>query len=124
MIMLEQHVTDSIVVQYEEEIPEGEEAVPDAGAMEVEDDLYANDKDDAEPAQANLHPDDPGNFFKLSEFLKIVLAHSITDKDIDQAETLIRAYCTELLHVSVYLEIIPCSSEAHTHSFVSSTERA
>jgi hypothetical protein len=114
MIMLEQHVTDSIAVQYEEEIPEGEEAVPDAGAMEVEDDLYANDKDEAEPAQANLHPDDPGNFFKLSEFLKIVLAHSITDEDIDRAETLIRAYCTELLHVSAYLDHTMLIRGSHT----------
>jgi hypothetical protein len=83
MIMLEKHVTDSIVVQYEEEIPKGEEAVLDARAMEVQDNLYANNKDNTKPAQANLHPDNPSNFFKLSEFLKIVLAHSITDKDID-----------------------------------------
>jgi hypothetical protein len=72
---------------------------PDAGAIEEEDNLYGHEDEDREPPQASLHPDDPGNFFKLSTFLKTVLAHSITDTDIDSAEVLIRAYCTELLHV-------------------------
>jgi hypothetical protein len=81
-------------------VPEGEEEVPDAGAIEVEEDLYEAPRDQPEPAQASLHPDDLGNFFKLSQFLEIVLAHFITDGDIDRAEVLIRAYCKELLHVS------------------------
>jgi hypothetical protein len=76
--------------------------IPDSGALETEVDVYDEGaEDDAipEPAHANLHPDDPKNFFKLSKFLKIAMAMSVTDQDIDEAETLIRAYTTELLHV-------------------------
>jgi hypothetical protein len=76
--------------------------IPDSGALETEVDVY-NDgaEDDAipEPAHANLHPDDPKNLFKLSKFLKIAMAMSITDRDIDEAEELIRSYTTELIHV-------------------------
>jgi hypothetical protein len=59
----------------------------------------ASEGGEPEPAHANLHPDDPGNFFKLSEFLKIVMAHSLTDADVDRAEVLISKYCLELKHV-------------------------
>jgi hypothetical protein len=76
--------------------------MPDAGAFEDEADAFGNSGCEDEPRQANLHPDDPANFFKLLAFLKIVLSHSISDEDIDQAEHLIRAYCTGLLHVSLF----------------------
>jgi hypothetical protein len=66
-----------------DEVPSGGQDVPDAGAQEVDEDLYADGHDDQEDNRhANLHPDDPGNFFKLSHFLKISLAHSLTDKEL------------------------------------------
>jgi hypothetical protein len=89
--------------QDEEDLMDRDDPIPDAGAQEDEDDVYDSHDNVEEPRQANLHPDDPANFFKLSKFLKIVLAHSITNDDINDAEGLIRSYCTELLHVSFFL---------------------
>jgi hypothetical protein len=92
-------ITLLTVLQDEEQAIPSEDEVLDAGAIENEDDIYVHSDKTPEPAQANLHPEDPSNFFKLAAFLKIVLAHSITDDDINSAEDLIRSYCTELLHV-------------------------
>jgi hypothetical protein len=101
-----------------EEVPPDENEVLDAGAQEEEDDIYGHgDDDNDEPRAANLHPQDPANFFKLSLFLKIVLAHSVTDSDIDQAEALIRSYCAELMHVCHFG---PLASKGHTESCFSS----
>ncbi|KAF7377085.1 hypothetical protein MSAN_00127100 [Mycena sanguinolenta] len=47
-------------------------------------------------APPNLHPDDPPNFFKLSAAVKLLLAHPITDSQIDEAEKLLRSYLPEL----------------------------
>ncbi|KAG2336005.1 hypothetical protein BDR05DRAFT_1006250 [Suillus weaverae] len=44
-----------------------------------------------------LHPDDPANFLKLSAALCILMRHSLSDADIDSADTLIQQYTTELL---------------------------
>jgi hypothetical protein len=91
-----------------EEEHDRDDPILDAGAHHEEDDVFGKSDDETnEPRQPNLHPQDPANFFKLSSFLKIVLAHTITDDDIDQAEGLIRAYCTELLHVSCFSLCIP-----------------
>ncbi|KAF7372218.1 hypothetical protein MVEN_00081200 [Mycena venus] len=45
----------------------------------------------------NLHPDDPGNFLKLSAALSILQQETLWDADIDNADSLIREYCTELI---------------------------
>ncbi|EPS99806.1 hypothetical protein FOMPIDRAFT_1030690 [Fomitopsis schrenkii] len=57
------------------------------------------DDEGDEPTHPNLHPDDPAHFFKLTRFLKLVLAVQVTDQSIDEAELLIREYGTNLLHL-------------------------
>jgi hypothetical protein len=47
-----------------------------------------------------LDPRDPGNFLKLASVLNIFLADSLTDAEIDKADTLIREYNIELIEVS------------------------
>ena len=55
------------------------------------------------PTQFSLHPDDPKNFLKLSAALLILGKRTITSDDVDQADILIREYCTELITVFVSL---------------------
>jgi hypothetical protein len=107
--------------QDEEGLIDCDDPIADAGAQEDEDDVYNGHANVEEPRQANLHPDDPANFFKLSKFLKIVLAHSITNDDIDNAEDLIRSYCTELLHVSFFWMSNLLVSHQHNSSMESTS---
>ncbi|KAJ6517961.1 hypothetical protein C8R47DRAFT_1062533 [Mycena vitilis] len=95
----------------------------DAGAVDDEDDDYQDipasgsrkrqragaDSDDDEDSDEeereartppNLHPDDPGNFCKLSSAVKLLLSHPITDQQIDTSEQLLRSYCLELITLS------------------------
>ncbi|RXW14412.1 hypothetical protein EST38_g11447 [Candolleomyces aberdarensis] len=44
-----------------------------------------------------LHPDDPANFMKLSQALRLLLQRQLSDHDINVAEELLRSYCTELI---------------------------
>ncbi|KAG1736838.1 uncharacterized protein EDB91DRAFT_1055457 [Suillus paluster] len=53
--------------------------------------------DEEEELKFGLHPDDPANFLKLSGALRILMHHTLSDTDIDCADTLIRQYATELL---------------------------
>jgi hypothetical protein len=78
-----------------------EDDIPNTGAQEISEDIHGNNGKDStlDVPYANLHPNNPGNFFKLTCFLKITLARSITNLEIDEAEQLIRSYCTEILHV-------------------------
>ena len=46
-----------------------------------------------------LNPDDPCNFLKLCSALRILIRQHLTDLDIDQADRLLREYCTELILV-------------------------
>lgn len=57
--------------------------------------------DDAEGDElpATLHPDDPANFMKLCDAIRILLAPSLTDMDINKGDDLLRDYCTELITV-------------------------
>ena len=48
-----------------------------------------------------LHPDDPGNFLKLGTALKILRSKKIMDAELDEVEALLRAYCLELVQVSM-----------------------
>ncbi len=50
-----------------------------------------------------LDPLDPGNFLKLVSVLNIFLADSLTDAEIDKADTLIHEYNIELIEVSQVL---------------------
>lgn len=77
----------------------------DDGAVEKENDLYPSDEENDDGtgpsprAPPNLHPDDPSNIFKLVRFLELVLAKRITVVQVQEADRLIRDYCSELLHV-------------------------
>lgn len=87
----------------------------DAGALSDNDDAdydtgarkrkKAADDDD-EDAPCRLHRDDPANFMKLCSALKILVSPTLTDADIDQADQLMRTYCTELLTVSSFFCIL------------------
>ncbi|KAF9224697.1 hypothetical protein BS17DRAFT_766097 [Gyrodon lividus] len=44
-----------------------------------------------------LHPDDPGNFLKLSSVLRLLIKHMVTGAEVNQADQLICQYCTELI---------------------------
>lgn len=48
----------------------------------------------------SLNPRDPANFLKLALALNIFLAGTLTDKEIDKADKLIREYNVELIEVS------------------------
>ncbi|KAG2046041.1 hypothetical protein BDR06DRAFT_977775 [Suillus hirtellus] len=45
-----------------------------------------------EELKFGLHPDDPANFLKLSAALRILMRHTLSDADIDSADTLIQQY--------------------------------
>lgn len=47
----------------------------------------------------SLNPRDPANFLKLASALNIFLAGTLTDKEIDRADMLIREYNVELIEV-------------------------
>lgn len=88
---------------------------PDAGAIEGPEESYGKSahrhkkrkiqltaeeeeaRDNASPG--NLHVNDPGNFLKLCLALRLLLAKTITDEDIDKADTYIPQYCQELIVV-------------------------
>lgn len=99
------------MLQYvEEPFDDGfpEEVILDAGAIEEETDLFhpvttANDEDEDDDSNRlpNLHPDDPANFFKLSAALDILLARTLAVQDVATGGELLRAYCKELIHVSL-----------------------
>lgn len=54
---------------------------------------------ETEPTIPNLHPDDLPHFFKLTEALKLICAYEFTDDDIEDADRLLREYCTDLLRL-------------------------
>jgi hypothetical protein len=86
-------------------LPGADEEVPDTGNYDGDDDAFP-DPAGKEPVHASLHRDDPENFFKLSQFIKLIMAHSLTDDDVDKSETLIRSYCVQLIEVGVLI-ILP-----------------
>ena len=53
-----------------------------------------------------LNPEDPTNFLKLVSALKLLLADSLNDQDIDEGDRLIREYNTELITVSLGLYLV------------------
>jgi len=84
-----------------EGLPEGEQRVPpppvNHATVDAADDIV---EPDAAHDKFALHPDDPGNFLRLSAALRLLVRRRLTDTHIDHAEQLIREYCSELLPVS------------------------
>lgn len=58
----------------------------------------ADNEDDAN-LKYKLHPDNPGNFLKLCCMLRLLMRHTVSDDDVNRADTLICEYCTELIWV-------------------------
>jgi len=50
----------------------------------------------------SLHPDDPTAFLKLATFLNIFLAEFVTEEKLQEADTLVRVYCKDLIQVSIF----------------------
>lgn len=73
----------------------------------------SDDEDDDLPSC--LHPDDPENFLKLCRALRILVSRRVTDEEIDEADKLMREYCTELIEVSVFLN---CHHFGHLASLI------
>lgn len=70
----------------------------------------------------SMHPDDPANFLKLSEALRLLGAQILTAADITRADTLLREYNTELITVCLLLPLLFDNFICHicrvTHSFM------
>lgn len=90
---------DPLIDDGEKEIPSEDEFDERAEASKRSRRDEDDDDDEPEPVYPNLHPRDPGNFFKLSAALKLLLGRKITDMDIDTADALLREYCVELMEV-------------------------
>lgn len=106
------------------ELPEDdplEAALPDAGAIEELIDIFSevmgDDDDDSSSSGANLHPDDPANFYKLSQALRLILSRTIKRSEINEADQLLRAYCGGLLKVSD-MYVLPLAITKHIGSFM------
>lgn len=106
-------------VKYVDEDPESE-LIPDAGAIEEEEDVYVaaspdteNEDDSSKPP--NLHPQDPSNFSKLAAALKLLLAWEIDDAEIDEADKLLREYSLELIYVRLFSSLSKSRSQNVCH---------
>ncbi|KII85388.1 hypothetical protein PLICRDRAFT_31629 [Plicaturopsis crispa FD-325 SS-3] len=79
--------------------PEGQRQYtrPKKRRRKAKDRTVDEEQDSATPS--HLHQDDPGNFLKLCTALKILVSREITDREIDEADTLLREYCQELVKV-------------------------
>ncbi|KIJ11914.1 hypothetical protein PAXINDRAFT_15245 [Paxillus involutus ATCC 200175] len=75
--------------------------------------------DDNEELKFTLHPDDPAHFLKLLSALRLLIKHTITDADIEEADQLIREYCTGLIKLYGSSCVKPNHHYAtHTTTFV------
>ena len=76
-----------------------------------------NAEDEAQDAAtpSHLHPRDPGNFLKLGTALKIFASCKITESQIEEADSLIREYCLELIEVCYSRTYVPCVFSHHHH---------
>ncbi|KAK0470420.1 uncharacterized protein EV420DRAFT_1616565 [Desarmillaria tabescens] len=93
--------------------PEDADDIPDAGAIEdASDDEYEGDQAQkcirlgekgqdllSDSILPNIHPRDPANFFKLSTALRLILVQKTRDKDIEEADRLLRDYGLELIQL-------------------------
>ncbi|KAG1907550.1 uncharacterized protein F5891DRAFT_974250 [Suillus fuscotomentosus] len=90
------------------DLPEGQpwscppprESTSSTAQFLLQDPEYMDDIDpQADDLKFSLHPEDPANFLKLSAVLRILIKHQLSDEDLDEADQLIRDYCTELLNL-------------------------
>ncbi|KAG1796123.1 hypothetical protein EV424DRAFT_1353275 [Suillus variegatus] len=84
--------------QIVEDLPEGSVRPPPPPPQSART-TQAVEADDLEDPKFSLHPDDPANFLKLSAALRILIQRKLSDDDIDRADTLIREYNVELIHL-------------------------
>jgi hypothetical protein len=86
--------------QVVEGVPEGEQRALPPPQMST---MTANEEDQIDPGitqdKFQLHPNDPSNFLKLCAAICILLRRQFTDFEIDDADRLLREYCTELISV-------------------------
>ncbi len=72
-----------------------------------------DDEDDEDDSPTSLHPDDPANFLKLCKALRILFNRTLTKQDIDQADVLLRSYCSELVSVCIYKLRVPLNHNSN-----------
>lgn len=54
----------------------------------------------------NLSAKDPANFLKLCLAIQILIRREVTKSQLQRTDTLIREYCSELVHVCDLFEIV------------------
>lgn len=57
------------------------------------------DDDDEIDLKFKLHHDNPINFLKLGSALRLLMKRTISNVDVETADSLLREYCTELIWV-------------------------
>lgn len=85
----------------------------DEGAAEIPED-EAWPETQAVPQSSELHPRDLDNVEKLCAALKIFLSKTLSKAQVEDADRLLREYCTELLEVCSSRRLAP----GHTHPHV------
>lgn len=74
-------------------------AIAPTSIVNQEDASEAAETDQGPEPPFSLHPDDPKNFLKLSESLRLLSQRIISEEDICLADRLLREYNTELITV-------------------------
>lgn len=77
--------------------PVAEETAPGAPRRKRAKEAEADMDEEEEDVQSCLHPDDPANFLKLCQALRILISREVTTAQVNHADSLLREYCTELL---------------------------
>lgn len=109
--------------------PDGDDNGVEAGAVEDHDDVsYGSKKaprkkknslSEAEQIEydnmtpCNLSAEDPANFLKLCRAIQILIRREIVETDLQTADTLIREYCSELVHVSFQFSAFNLITNVH-----------
>lgn len=65
-------------------------------------DSTADDEAQDNATPSRLHPRDPANFLKLCAALKVLTSREVMADELEEADTLIRAYCLELVEVRTF----------------------
>ncbi|KAL1936999.1 hypothetical protein VTO73DRAFT_2039 [Trametes versicolor] len=92
----------------------------DAGAVvDEDDDSWINEDDNDSTRGSQLHPRDLSNFLKLCAAVRLFLADRLNESQLDEADKLVREYCTELIELYGPEVIRPNHHYAtHTADFV------
>lgn len=62
-------------------------------------DASLEDEAHDEATPANLHPQDPTNFLKLCQAVRLLIGRNVKEQDLREADLLLRDYCQELVKV-------------------------